>query len=113
MLQFILLCAQQTVLMVVLAALPLVWLGSLGGFRLVDILYSHDYGQIGQMVMAADVQSMITSTGITCLAFALAYHKLPIPLFPVAIPLLGRMDMHITKLIGLVGISLLLANIIH
>lgn len=99
--------------MLVLASLPLVWLGSLGGFRIVDILTSNDFLQIGQMVVAADTQSMITSTGITCLTFALAYHKLPVPLFPLAIPLFGRLDMHITKLIGLAGILLLVTNIFH
>ena len=79
----------------------------MGREDLIDKVIAGDILSTLRDIAALGISVSVAPTGLVLLFGAILYHLLPWGIVPSFIPILGGLDRHFAKLVGLMGIGLL------
>lgn len=111
--RWLLKAVHQISLLVSLGILPIIWIFGVGGFSYLELAYDLNFYALLTALLSSRGEDVILSTGLVLIISSLIYLRLPIPLFPMYIPLLGRVDRFLATTTCVMGIILILVRIVN
>lgn len=98
---------KQAIVLALLAYLPIMWFLIVGKMQIVQMLLEGAKTRALAELLTVPSHDALTATGASLVAGSLLYHQLPISIFPSFLPIIGKLDKTIAKLLGVSGIIML------
>lgn len=98
---------KQAIVVALLACLPITWFLIVGKLQIVQMLLEGEKTRALAELLTVSSHDALTATGASLVAGTLLYHQLPISIVPSFLPIKGKLDKTIAKLLGAAGIILL------
>jgi hypothetical protein len=82
----------------------------IGGVTPVQDILSGDLYKVIEIATQTSLHDMTSSIGYMSIASSLLYRQLPFPFFPVWIPLIGRVDLLLSRVVLVAGTLLVIIS---
>lgn len=112
LIRWLALLGYQVLLLCLLLTIPVVWLLGVGGFPYLELAYSLSVYELMVALLNSRQDEIMRYTGLALIMSSSIYLRLPFPLLPMYVPLLGRLDKLVALVFTIAGIVLVLVSIV-